>query len=198
MTWLLWSGLVLGAAALSYVTQFSGATLFMGKALSDGDTGRGFQDAITPPWQTNLALLVYFSLVAVVGLMETWMGIGCAGHRRRVSACTCAPALFATTRQSALSAVDCSLNGKPIRGLRTRRRHRSGGGHEGAATTGGCRPRCRAECITSESRSCPSGTRLAKATRFCSRLIRDVSCPKFDVYPGVWRAQVLAFRAHFR
>jgi hypothetical protein len=69
MTWLLWSGLVLGAAALSYVTQFSGATLFMGKALSDGDTGRGFQDAITPPWQTNLALLVYFSLVAVVGLM---------------------------------------------------------------------------------------------------------------------------------
>lgn len=45
--------------ALGYVMAFTQTTLAMGRALSGAETGTGLQDAITPPWFSTLALLVY-------------------------------------------------------------------------------------------------------------------------------------------
>jgi hypothetical protein len=42
MQMVLWLGVILAACALSYVTQFAGATLLIGRALSESDSGRGF------------------------------------------------------------------------------------------------------------------------------------------------------------
>jgi hypothetical protein len=40
----------------------------MGRALSDAGTKTGFQDAITPPWQSNLALTAYLSVPTLLGV----------------------------------------------------------------------------------------------------------------------------------
>jgi len=45
------------------VTAFSEATLLIGKSISDTDSKRGFQNAITPPWDTNLGLFTYLIVV---------------------------------------------------------------------------------------------------------------------------------------
>jgi hypothetical protein len=66
---ILWLAVVLAGCALSYVTQFAGATLSMGRALSETDSGRGFQDAITPPWQTNFALAVHVLVLAILAVV---------------------------------------------------------------------------------------------------------------------------------
>lgn len=44
---------------LGYVLEFTGATLAIGRFLGDGSTPRGYQDAVTPPWMTTIALLTY-------------------------------------------------------------------------------------------------------------------------------------------
>src|SRR5688572_19703836 len=68
MQLILWLTVITAACALSYVTQFSGATLSMGKALSDSGLGRGVQDAITPLWQASVALTVQLSLLIILAL----------------------------------------------------------------------------------------------------------------------------------
>ena len=52
--------------ALAYVIAFTDATLAMGRALSDTGTGTGYQDAITPPRFSTIALLIYGACVAGV------------------------------------------------------------------------------------------------------------------------------------
>lgn len=52
---------------LGYSLAFSGATLTIGKSISDTDSPTGFQDAITPPWSTNLTLLSYAATIGVIG-----------------------------------------------------------------------------------------------------------------------------------
>jgi hypothetical protein len=69
--WILVGGLTI---ALSYILQFSHATLSIGRALSSTDSKTGFQDAITPPWETNLALTIYIGIAVVDGI--TWWLLG--------------------------------------------------------------------------------------------------------------------------
>lgn len=57
----------LASLALSYEVAFTGATLSIGRSLSDAGTPRGYQDAITPPYSTTLAILVYaFSIGGII------------------------------------------------------------------------------------------------------------------------------------
>lgn len=65
----LWSLAALSAIPLAYTFLFSSVTLSMGRELSDTESKQGFQDAITPPWQTNLALLTFLGCGTIVGLM---------------------------------------------------------------------------------------------------------------------------------
>lgn len=66
---LLWVFTGLMAFALAYTLLFSSATLSMGREFSEASSGRGFQDAISPPWVTNLGLVVYLCSALIVGLM---------------------------------------------------------------------------------------------------------------------------------
>ena len=66
MTPILWALVAVAAVGLAYTLQFTSATLSFGRELSETDSATGFQDAITPPWQTNLALFVYVAAVAIV------------------------------------------------------------------------------------------------------------------------------------
>lgn len=52
--------------ALAYILAFTGATLAIGQSLSDAGTPRGYQDAITPPRFSSIALFVY--AVSLIGL----------------------------------------------------------------------------------------------------------------------------------
>jgi hypothetical protein len=54
--------------------QFTATTLAMGRELSDTDSPTGYQDAITPPWQSNLALFTYASVLILTVLM--WWNAG--------------------------------------------------------------------------------------------------------------------------
>jgi hypothetical protein len=50
-----------------YVVEFTGATLAIGRSLSDAGTSRGYQDAVTPPWITYISLLTYAtSLLGII------------------------------------------------------------------------------------------------------------------------------------
>lgn len=69
--WLLVLGLTI---AFAYTMQFNAATLSMGRALSGSGSKTGLQDAVTPPWERNLALTVYAGIVAVVGVAWWWLG----------------------------------------------------------------------------------------------------------------------------
>ena len=58
----------LDSLAVGYVLAFTGATLSIGRALSTAGTPTGFQDAITPPRFSTVALVsdqAWFSLVNV-------------------------------------------------------------------------------------------------------------------------------------
>lgn len=69
--WLLVAVLAVG---LAYTLQFSSATLAFGRELSGSTTTTGFQDAITPPWQSCLALTVYIGIAVVV--ISMWWLLG--------------------------------------------------------------------------------------------------------------------------
>jgi hypothetical protein len=69
--WMLVAALTI---AFAYTMQFSAATLSMGKALSGSGSKTGFQDAITPRWQTNFALTVYVGIAVSGGVMWWWLG----------------------------------------------------------------------------------------------------------------------------
>lgn len=52
---------------LGYSLAFNGATLAIGRSIADTDSPTGFQDAITPSWSSNLALLSYAASIGAVG-----------------------------------------------------------------------------------------------------------------------------------
>jgi hypothetical protein len=66
MTGALWILVVVLAVALAYTLQFAAATLSFGRELSDTGSPTGFQDAVTPPWETNFALTVYVAVITIV------------------------------------------------------------------------------------------------------------------------------------
>ena len=70
----LWILVAALTGAFAYTRQFTAATLSMGRALSGSGSKTGFQDAITPPWQTNFALTVYVGIAVVEGVMWWWLG----------------------------------------------------------------------------------------------------------------------------
>ena len=75
---MIWALIALLSVLLAFTLAFSSATLLAGKALvlpSDLEAEEsaegvnqlmhtGFQDAVTPPWSTILALMVYISIIA--------------------------------------------------------------------------------------------------------------------------------------
>lgn len=63
---------------LAYTLAFTGATLAIGRSLSDAGTPRGYQDAITPPRFSSLALLVYAVSIGGLGY-SFWEFGGLAG-----------------------------------------------------------------------------------------------------------------------
>jgi hypothetical protein len=69
MEGVLWLVAVSFAFGFAYTMQFSGATLQLGRELADTSSGTGYQDAITPPWQTKLALFVYAASVVIIGII---------------------------------------------------------------------------------------------------------------------------------
>ena len=57
--------LILGLL-VRYMVALSQGCLFIGKAISDGQSKTGFQDAITPPLATGVAALLYALSVALI------------------------------------------------------------------------------------------------------------------------------------
>ncbi len=60
--------------ALGYVTRFHEATLDLGKALSDFDTGRGYQDAVMPPGILKLSIAAY--VLCLLGIVYSFWSFG--------------------------------------------------------------------------------------------------------------------------
>jgi hypothetical protein len=52
---------------LGYSLAFNGATLAIGRSISDTGSPAGFQDAITPPWSTSLAIVAYAVSIGAIG-----------------------------------------------------------------------------------------------------------------------------------
>jgi hypothetical protein len=48
MSVVLWISVIVLTLAIAYTTHFSGATLALGRALSDTSSGTGYQDAVIP------------------------------------------------------------------------------------------------------------------------------------------------------
>ena len=80
MTISLWLFATFAAFCFAYTMAFTQSTLTFGKELSDTGSDSGYQDAITPPWQTNLALATYAIVLAAIITMwwyEGWLyGVG--------------------------------------------------------------------------------------------------------------------------
>ena len=76
MTIVLWIFTGLVAIVFAYSMRFTQATLSFGRILADTEVGTGVQDAITPPWQTNLAMIAYIGVPAAVGVMWWHSGWG--------------------------------------------------------------------------------------------------------------------------
>lgn len=69
-----WVAIAILSVPIAYGIQFAESTRTMGRKLVEAESGNGVQDAITPPWQTNVGLLVYLSLAAVIGF--GWWQLG--------------------------------------------------------------------------------------------------------------------------
>lgn len=76
MTIVLWIFAGLAATAFAYTMKFTQATLSYGRILGEVEAGTGVQDAITPPWQTNLAMISYIGVAATVGALWWHAGWG--------------------------------------------------------------------------------------------------------------------------
>src|SRR4030095_8668320 len=67
------------SVAFAYELRFTETTLHFGRSISKVQEGRGFQDAVTPPYSTNLAIVAYVAVVLVLGfgfyLYEIWLGL---------------------------------------------------------------------------------------------------------------------------
>jgi hypothetical protein len=71
---LLWPALIAVVILNAYTMRFTAVTLRMGRELANSDSATGFQDAITPPWLTNVALAEYVAVPVVLGLI--WWSLG--------------------------------------------------------------------------------------------------------------------------
>lgn len=64
----------LASLALGYVLAFTGATLSIGRSLSDVGTPTGYQDAITPPRFSMFAIVIY--IICALGLIYGFWRFG--------------------------------------------------------------------------------------------------------------------------
>lgn len=71
---ILWLVAVELTFCLAYTILFTGATLHLGRELAGTNSGTGYQNAITPPWQSILALFVYAGCAATIGII--WWKLG--------------------------------------------------------------------------------------------------------------------------
>ena len=62
-----------------YYMGMSQACKVIGVKLSDSDTGRGFQDAVTPPNSTNRTIVTWIAIAAVLGYTAYEFGWGSFG-----------------------------------------------------------------------------------------------------------------------
>ena len=76
MSAVLWVLVLVLSLGLAYAIVFSEVTLALGQTLSDNGAGRGYQDAVTPPWQARLGLLIYVLTLVVVAFSGWEFGIG--------------------------------------------------------------------------------------------------------------------------
>ena len=72
----LWIAAVVTAFGLAYAFNFTAATLSFGRELSTTGSPRGYQDAITPPWETRLGLFTYSMVLLVI--TASWYEFGAA------------------------------------------------------------------------------------------------------------------------
>jgi hypothetical protein len=57
------------AVGNAYLLRHGQATLMLGRELSESSSGTGFQDAITPPWTTNVQLVLWLcTAIALVAM----------------------------------------------------------------------------------------------------------------------------------
>jgi hypothetical protein len=73
---ILWVAVFILSLGIAYAIIFSEVTRALGGSLSDEPAGRGYQDAITPPWQTWFSLLAYLLAFLVIALSWYELGIG--------------------------------------------------------------------------------------------------------------------------
>ena len=62
-----YAAVVIIAAIIRYMLGLSQACLYVGKAISETDTKTGFQDAVTPPMASNIALITWAAAIALIG-----------------------------------------------------------------------------------------------------------------------------------
>jgi hypothetical protein len=72
----LWIGTLVLIPFLAYSLQFTEATLLLGRSLSDSGSKTGFQDAITPPWESKLSLVTYGLTLALIAASWIQFGFG--------------------------------------------------------------------------------------------------------------------------
>jgi hypothetical protein len=72
----LWVSVLVLSLGLAYAIVFSEVTLALGRTLSDNGAGRGYQDAVTPPWQARLGSLIYVLTLIVIAFSWYEFGIG--------------------------------------------------------------------------------------------------------------------------
>lgn len=76
MSILLWIFAGIVAIAFAYSMRFTQATLSFGRHLAGTTSGTGLQDAITPPWQTNLSMFSYIGVAVAIGAIWWQLGWG--------------------------------------------------------------------------------------------------------------------------
>jgi hypothetical protein len=72
----LWISTVVLSLAVAYSLRFTGATLLFGRALSETNSGTGFQSAISPPWEVAFGLVVYCLTLAILAYSWYAFGVG--------------------------------------------------------------------------------------------------------------------------
>lgn len=76
MSFIVWLGTIVLALPLAYSFRFTGATLSLGRALSETTSGTGYQEAISPPWEVVFGLIVYSLTLAMLALSWFAFGVG--------------------------------------------------------------------------------------------------------------------------
>ena len=72
----LWIGVLVLALAVAYSLRFTDATLSLGRALSETESGTGYQGAISPPWEVKFGLASYILTLGMIAFSWYAFGIG--------------------------------------------------------------------------------------------------------------------------